>query len=93
MKPKTISLLVVAVLFGVILAQNSDRTFIELFFWRIEMPLFILIVSTLFLGWVVGWFTHLAYQKGRAKVKSATPPPEPKAAPQSQTEPSDPSSE
>ncbi len=74
MKPKTIALLAVVVLFVIILFQNSDRTYVELFFWSVQMPLFLLIVSSIFLGWVVGWFTHLAYFKGKNKRGSAKTP-------------------
>jgi len=70
MKPKTITLLVVLALFAFILYQNSDPASIELLFWTIPIPRFILIFSSLFLGWVVGWFTHLAYAKGKQKSKA-----------------------
>lgn len=67
MKPKTIAILVVIGLFIIILFQNSDATSLEMFFWDIRMPLFVLIVSTVFIGWIIGWFTHLAYRKGKQK--------------------------
>lgn len=74
MKPKTIALLVVAALFVIVLFQNSDATSVELLFWDlVNIPLFILILSTLILGWLLGWFTHLAYQKGKQKRPAAAP--------------------
>lgn len=76
MRPKTIALLVVFILFAVILLQNSETTPVELLFWQIEMPLFVLIIGTILLGLTLGWLTHMAYQRGRrhGKPASATPP-------------------
>lgn len=74
MKPKTIILLICVALFVFILFQNMDHTEIQLLFWKIEMPLFILIISTVVLGWVLGWFSHLAFAKVRLKKKTATAP-------------------
>lgn len=72
MKPKTITLLTILLLFIIILFQNNDPTIVEfLFLGEITMPLFVLIISAIFLGWVVGWFTHLAYYKGKYKSRTA----------------------
>jgi len=79
LQPKTIAILVVLALFVIVLFQNSDATSIELLFWDlVNIPLFILILSTIILGWVMGWITHMAYQKGKKKQAAKAPPtPEP----------------
>ena len=78
LQPKTIALLAVLALFVIVLFQNSDATSIELLFWDlVNIPLFVLILSTIILGWVMGWLTHIAYQKGKKKAAKALPDPEP----------------
>lgn len=65
MKPKTIALLVILALLVLTLLLNMDPTKIRLLFWYIEMPLFVLILTTLAIGWIFGWFTHVAYRRGK----------------------------
>ncbi len=78
LQPKTIALLAVLALFVIVLFQNSDAISIELLFWDlVHIPLFVLILSTIILGWVMGWLTHMAYQKGKKKAAKASPDPEP----------------
>jgi len=74
LQPKTIALLVVLALFVIVLFQNSDATSIELLFWEVNIPLFVLILSTIILGWVMGWITHMAYQKGKKNQAAKTSP-------------------
>jgi len=75
LQPKTIALLVVLALFVIVLFQNSDATSIELLFWDlVNIPLFVLILSTIILGWVMGWITHMAYQKGKKNQAAKTSP-------------------
>jgi len=75
LKPKTIALLVVLAVVLFVLLQNMREAEINLLFWEIEMPLLVLMLSTLFLGWVVGWFTHLIYHKGKSKRYPEVDPP------------------
>ncbi|MFQ5772156.1 MAG: hypothetical protein ACE5HX_16585 [bacterium] len=70
MKPKTIALLAILALFLVILIQNISTIELNILFWPIWMPKLILILSSVFLGWLVGWFTHLAYRRGKLKKES-----------------------
>ena len=78
MKPKTIVIIVVGVLFAIILFQNMGDVEFKVLFWEpLEMPKLILVLSSVFLGWVMGWLTHLAYQKGKKKAAKASPGPEP----------------
>lgn len=67
MKPKTIALLVVAAIFVIILLQNMDETRIQLLFWTIRIPLLIQLLVSIFLGWVVGWFMHATYARGKKR--------------------------
>lgn len=67
MKPKTIVLLVIAALFLIILLQNMDETSIQLLFWTIQIPLLIQLLASIFLGWVVGWFMHATYARGKKR--------------------------
>jgi len=78
LQPKTIALLAVLALFVFVLFQNSDPTRVTLLFWTLgNLPLFVLILSTIILGWAMGWLTHMAYQKGKKKAAKASPGPEP----------------
>ena len=75
LQPKTIALLAILALFGFILFQNSDLTRVRVLFWTLfDVPLFILILSTIILGWVMGWLTHMAYQKGKKKQAAKASP-------------------
>ena len=80
LQPKTIAILAILALFGFILFQNSDLTRVRVLFWTLfDIPLFILILSTIILGWGMGWFTHVAYQKGKknqaVKTSASVEPP------------------
>jgi uncharacterized integral membrane protein len=70
MKAKTIAMLVVVGLFVILVLWNMHQVRFNLYFWPIEMPLIVLILSSVFLGVVVGWFSHVAYQGGKQKSKS-----------------------
>ena len=61
MKPKTILLLVVAAIFAIILFQNMTPLYFQILFWSIQVPKLVLVLVSIFLGWVIGRFTHLAY--------------------------------
>jgi len=71
-KPKTIALLVASLLFLFALFQNSDSIRLELFFWDMFVPLFLLIIFALLLGWCGGWFAHYAYVKGKQKAGASS---------------------
>ena len=65
MKPKTIPLLILVALVVIVLAQNMETVFIRLLFWSVSAPLLIFLLGALFSGIVIGWFSHLAYFKGK----------------------------
>jgi uncharacterized integral membrane protein len=64
MKTKTVIILILVALVGVLLLQNSGLTQLRLLFWNIYAPLFILILVIFFLGAIVG---YLAVHRGRKK--------------------------
>lgn len=55
MKPKTIVVLVLAVLFVIILIQNTQVVTLRLFFWKIGMSQIILIPLTMVIGFAAGF--------------------------------------
>ena len=55
MKPKIIVSLVLAVLFLIILIQNTNVITLRLFFWKIGMSQIILIPLTMVIGLVIGY--------------------------------------
>ncbi|MFQ5603544.1 MAG: lipopolysaccharide assembly protein LapA domain-containing protein [bacterium] len=69
MKPKTIAFLIVLALFLFILLQNMVTVQLNLLFWSITMPKLALIMASVFLGWLVGWFSHVSFQTKKANKK------------------------
>ena len=65
LKPKTIALLVVVALVVIILVQNMDSVVFHILIWHMQVPKLVLILISVLFGWVAGWFTHLAYSKGK----------------------------
>jgi uncharacterized integral membrane protein len=70
MKPKTIFLLILVALIAVVLLQNMTTVPIRLLFWSVSAPLLIFLLGAVFVGWLVGWFSHLAYFKGKYEARS-----------------------
>ena len=68
MKPKRIAILIALVVFGIILLQNMQPVEVEMLFWLREMPVLVLMVGTVFLGCIVGWFTHMYYRRSKPKI-------------------------
>ncbi|MFP4081593.1 MAG: LapA family protein [Candidatus Aminicenantes bacterium] len=54
MKAKAIIILILIVLAGIILIQNTQIVTVQLFFWKIRMSRIILISLSLLVGFVVG---------------------------------------
>ena len=75
MRPKTIALFLLMTILVIILLQNMRRTAFMILFWPIEMPLLVLVTSSIFLGMVIGWFGHISFRKGREirQFKKAAP--------------------
>jgi uncharacterized integral membrane protein len=55
MKPKTIVSLIIGVLIAILIIQNTHAVALKIFFWQPEMPLIILIVLVLVVGFIAGY--------------------------------------
>jgi uncharacterized integral membrane protein len=66
MKPKTIVVLILAVLLLIILLQNTQIVTLKLFFWEIGMSRIILIPLIAFIGFVIGFIVAKMTHKGRS---------------------------
>ena len=68
--PKLIGGLVAAILFLIFLFTNMQAVTLRLYFWKISMPLIILISLVLILGFLIGYVVAQVTQKGsRARIK------------------------
>lgn len=56
MKPKTIAILTIVLLFLVILLQNTQVVTLKILFWQISMSQIILIPLTMLIGFILGYF-------------------------------------
>ena len=66
MKPKTIVILSIFVIFIIILLQNTQTVTFQLLFWTLEMSRIIILILMLLLGFVLGYLT--------AKLKKSSQP-------------------
>jgi uncharacterized integral membrane protein len=66
MKPKTIVVLILAVLLLIIFLQNTQIVTLKLFFWEIGMSRIILIPLIAFIGFVIGFIVAKMTHKGRS---------------------------
>ena len=55
----TLLLLVFAMVFAL---QNTAVVEIEILFWTLELPRSLLIITILFIGIVIGWFSRAIYR-------------------------------
>ncbi|MBN2206381.1 MAG: LapA family protein [Candidatus Aminicenantes bacterium] len=55
MKPKTILILVIVALAAALIAMNSGPVTIQLLFWPIRVPTFILVPTILLVGFALGY--------------------------------------
>jgi uncharacterized integral membrane protein len=89
MKTKTLVILILVALVGVLLLQNAGLTQLQIFFWYVYAPLFVLLLVVFCLGLLVGLLAHRRDRKKEPKTaadkaavdKSAAPvfPPPPVA--------------
>jgi len=76
MKPKTIILLVAAVLLVILLIQNSGSVQFNFFFWKIAVSQVILAPGVFFLGFAAGyWRAHFGRRRDKGRVINTPPPP------------------
>jgi uncharacterized integral membrane protein len=57
MKAKLIVIIVLVVLVGILLIQNSQRVTFWLFFWSVQVSQLLLVLIMLGLGFLGGWLT------------------------------------
>jgi len=73
MKAKHIAIIVLAVLFLIILVQNTQVIAFHLFFWKIAMPQIIFIPMVMFLGFLLGFIaatiTHRKKRTSASQMK------------------------
>jgi uncharacterized integral membrane protein len=58
MKPKTIIIIVVTILLAILVIQNTHPVVVNIFFWEPGLPLIILILLLLGIGFVAGFFAR-----------------------------------
>lgn len=69
MKPKTIIWLVAVLIFALFLFINRHPAKLDYLFGRTEMPLLVWILFSALFGFVLGWFGHLTYRRGRERAR------------------------
>ena len=63
MKPKTIFIIVILLLFGIIIIQNTEMAGFQLYFWKVEMSRAILLPIIFVAGLIIGFFGCLIMAK------------------------------
>ena len=63
MSTKNIVIIVLAALFVLFVVQNTRIVEVQLLFWTVSMSRSLMLLGTLFIGLIGGWFL------GRAKIK------------------------
>ncbi len=58
MKAKHIIILLISILIIILIIQNLFFTTLKLFFWELKLPLAILILVVLLLGFFIGYLVH-----------------------------------
>jgi len=65
MKPKTIFIIVILLLFGIIIIQNTEMAGFQFYFWKVEMSRAILLPIIFTSGLIIGFFGRLIMAKKR----------------------------
>ncbi len=63
MKPKTIFIIAIILLFGIIIIQNTEVTAVQLLLWKVEMSTAILLPIIFITGLIVGFLGCLIITK------------------------------
>lgn len=58
MKTKHIIILIISLLLVILILQNLSSTVVKLFFWELNLPLTVLILVVLLLGFFIGYLVH-----------------------------------
>lgn len=56
MKPKGWIILIVSILILIVMLQNIRDVSVQMLFWRIDIPLVLLIFLTVIIGFIIGYF-------------------------------------
>lgn len=69
---KIISVIVLAVIALIFVAQNIDVVTVSFLFWEISMSRAVLLFFSLLIGFIIGWFLHsyLAYRKDKKEFEN-----------------------
>ena len=65
MTPKTWAILIVSLLILIVMLQNIEGVNIQLLFWKIDIPLILLILLTAIMGFIIGYFISSISPKKR----------------------------
>ena len=60
MTPKAWTILIVSLLILIIMLQNLAYVSVQLLLWRVEIPLVLLILLTIVVGFIIGYFISSA---------------------------------
>ena len=63
MKPKTIFIIVILLLFGIIIIQNTEMAGFQFYFWKVEMSRAILLPIIFIAGLIIGFLSRLIITK------------------------------
>ena len=58
MKPKTIMTIVLVIIITIFSMQNTHPVVVNILFWQPDFPLIILILVTIGIGFIAGYFTN-----------------------------------
>ncbi len=71
MKPKSIVILIIIIISAIILFQNKGIENISILFWNFNMPLALVILFSLILGFIIGWILHIIYHNHKLAKKDS----------------------
>lgn len=65
MKPKAWAILVITILILIVMLQNIGYVGVQILLWRIEIPLVLLILLTVVIGFIIGYLLSSISPKKR----------------------------
>jgi uncharacterized integral membrane protein len=65
MTPKAWTIMIVSMLAIIIMLQNLSDVSVQILLWRIEIPLVLLILLTIVIGFIIGYFLSSMAPKKR----------------------------
>lgn len=58
MKAKHIVIVIISLLLVILILQNLSSTVVNLFFWELKLPLTVILLTVLILGFFIGYLIH-----------------------------------